>query len=88
MGITPLRSTTYDWNDVCRVDNACPQAALKAMQASSPAQPFRFIMMSGSGVERDQDKSPVFKPAYMKMRVSSSFKSPIFRTAQPRSLPA
>ncbi|KXH59146.1 hypothetical protein CNYM01_06471 [Colletotrichum nymphaeae SA-01] len=76
VAITPSKSTLYDWNEICRVCYESPLAGLRAMleaRGSSTANtdkntPFRFIYMSGAKTERDQSKTPSFKPEYSLLR--------------------
>ena len=41
---------------------------LRTMHGAGLSQPFRFIYMSGIAAERDQSKTPSFKPKYSLMR--------------------
>ncbi|KAG7049732.1 putative nucleoside-diphosphate-sugar epimerase [Colletotrichum scovillei] len=76
VAITPSKSTLYDWNEICRVCYESPLAGLRAMleaRSSSTTNndkntPFRFIYMSGAKTERDQSKTPSFKPEYSLLR--------------------
>ncbi|KAK1707114.1 putative nucleoside-diphosphate-sugar epimerase [Colletotrichum lupini] len=76
VAITPSKSTLYDWNEICRVCYESPLAGLRAMleaRGSLTANtenltPFRFIYMSGAKTERDQSKTPSFKPEYSLLR--------------------
>lgn len=81
VAITPSKSTLYDWNEICRVCYESPLAGLRAMleaRSSSTTNndkntPFRFIYMSGAKTERDQSKTPSFKPEYSLLRVCQLF---------------
>ncbi|UQC79252.1 uncharacterized protein CLUP02_04731 [Colletotrichum lupini] len=81
VAITPSKSTLYDWNEICRVCYESPLAGLRAMleaRGSLTANtenltPFRFIYMSGAKTERDQSKTPSFKPEYSLLRVCQLF---------------
>lgn len=76
VAITPSRSDAYEWDEVQRVCLRSPLVALKAMiDARSEAafgpnsKPIRFVYMSGIASERDQTKTPSFKPRYSLLRV-------------------
>ncbi|KAH7014577.1 uncharacterized protein B0I36DRAFT_389432 [Microdochium trichocladiopsis] len=64
VGITPAASKNYTWDEVRRVTHDCTVAGLNAMIAAHPAQPFRFVYMSGIAAERDQTKTPPFLPEH------------------------
>ncbi|KAK1613496.1 hypothetical protein BDP81DRAFT_466795 [Colletotrichum phormii] len=75
VAITPSKLTFYDWNEIHRVCYESPLAGFRAMleaRSSSTATnnntPFRFIYMSGARTERDQSKTPSFKPEYSLLR--------------------
>jgi hypothetical protein len=70
VAITPTRSIAFDFKDVTRVCQTSTLAGLKAMYDSGVSKPFRFLYVSGMGVERDPKKKPIFKPEYSWMRVS------------------
>lgn len=77
VAITPSRSDAYEWDEVQRVCLRSPLVALKTMiDARSEAafgpnlKPIRFVYMSGIASERDQTKTPSFKPKYSLLRVS------------------
>jgi hypothetical protein len=69
VAITPSKSTTYPFDEVTRVCQTSTLAALHAMHSASVGRPFRFLYMSGTAAERDQSKTPAFKPEYSLMRV-------------------
>ncbi|KAF4811298.1 hypothetical protein CGCSCA5_v009887 [Colletotrichum siamense] len=75
VAITPSRSDAYEWDEVQRVCLRSPLVALKTMiDARSEAafgpnsKPIRFVYMSGIASERDQTKTPSFKPKYSLLR--------------------
>ncbi|KAH0422421.1 hypothetical protein CcaCcLH18_12830 [Colletotrichum camelliae] len=78
VAITPSKSDAYEWDVVQRVCLRSPLVALKAMiDARSEAafgpnsKPIRFVYMSGMAAERDQTKTPSFKPRHSLLRVRS-----------------
>ena len=75
VAITPSKSSAYPFDEVRRICQTITLAGLRAMHAArgtatSKTTPFRFMYMSGIAAERDQTKSPRFKPEYSLMRVS------------------
>ncbi|KAI0965511.1 NAD(P)-binding protein [Xylaria arbuscula] len=68
VAITPSKSATYDFAEVKRVCQTSTLNGLRAMHGAGPSIPFRFVYMSGAATERDQTKTPKFKPEYSKMR--------------------
>jgi hypothetical protein len=77
VAITPSKSTTYPFDEVTRVCQTSTLAALHAMYAAGVSRPFRFLYMSGTAAERDQSKTPAFKPEYSLMRVRPSLNFPL-----------
>lgn len=69
VAITPLRSTAYNFSDVERICQEWTMAGLEAMYSADTVKPFRFLYMSGRGVERDQSKPRSFLSQYSLMRV-------------------
>lgn len=62
----------------------CQENTLAGLQAmfkanseggSRGAPPFRFMYMSGTATERDQNKTPSWMPQYSLMRVSTDYAS-------------
>lgn len=51
-----------------RVCQTSTMVGLRTMHEAGPGKPFRFIYMSGIAAERDQTKTPSFKPKYSLMR--------------------
>jgi hypothetical protein len=72
VAITPSKSAMYEFDEVRRICQTCTLVGLQTMYDAKPAKPFRFIYLSGVAAERDQTKTPSFKPEYSKMRVSVS----------------
>ena len=75
MAITPSKSRGLDSGEVRRVCQDYTLAGLQAMfeahgEGGSGVTPFRFMYMSGTAAERDQNKTPSFMPRYSLMRVS------------------
>ena len=70
VAITPTKSSMYDWDTVVRVCQTSTMMGLRAMYEAGPAKPFRFIYCSGFSAERDQTKTPDFRPQYSLLRVS------------------
>lgn len=72
VAITPSKSKMYDFAEVRRICHTSTIAGFQAMIDSELAKPFRFVYMSGAGIDRDQAKqpSPSFMAPYMLMRVS------------------
>ncbi|KAJ4360075.1 uncharacterized protein N0V89_000634 [Didymosphaeria variabile] len=68
IAITPSKSSNFPWDEVVRVCQTSTLAGLRAMHSAGLASPFRFIYMSGIAAERDQTKTPSFKPQYSLMR--------------------
>ncbi|KAI1412345.1 putative nucleoside-diphosphate-sugar epimerase [Hypoxylon sp. FL1857] len=68
VAITPSQSTAYEFAEVKRVCQTSTISALKAMHESGVSQPFRFLYVSGALAERDQTKTPKFRPEYSLMR--------------------
>ncbi|KAI1635670.1 putative nucleoside-diphosphate-sugar epimerase [Biscogniauxia mediterranea] len=76
VAITPTKSKMYDFEEVRRVCQTSALAALRAMReaaagAATPAAPFRFLYVSGAGVERSQGQGkapPRFYGEYLAMR--------------------
>ncbi|OIW28213.1 NAD(P)-binding protein [Coniochaeta ligniaria NRRL 30616] len=68
VAITPTKSRAYDFKDVVQVCQNSTMAGLKAMFESDVSKPFRFLYMSGIGVERDLTKRPAWMPEYALMR--------------------
>jgi hypothetical protein len=58
-----------DWDYVKHICQDCTLVGLKAIRDAGPSKPFRFVYMSGALAERDQTKTPRFKPEYSLMRV-------------------
>lgn len=69
IAITPSKSSIYPWEEVVRICQTSTMNGLRAMHDAGTAKPFRFIYMSGVAAERDQTKTPSFKPQYSLMRV-------------------
>ena len=74
MAITPSKSRGLDFGEVRRVCQDYTLAGLQAMfeargEGGSGVTPFRFMYMSGTAAERDQNKTPSFMPPYSLMRV-------------------
>ena len=69
VGITPRNARGVDFDHVRRVCHDHTLVGLKAMLTATDKQ-FRFLYMSGSGTERDQNKKPWVEARYMLMRVS------------------
>lgn len=74
VAITPSKQAGIDFEEVRRV---CQEHALLGLRTifkahsegrSPDAPPFRFIYMSGVASERDQTKTPSWKPEYCLMR--------------------
>lgn len=70
IAITPSKSSNFPWEEVVRVCQTSTLVGLRAIHETGTAKPFRFIYMSGIAAERDQTKTPAFKPQYSLMRVS------------------
>lgn len=70
VAITPSKSKESGFAEAKRVCQEYPLAALKEMHTSGVNRPFRFIYMSGVAAERDQNRTPSFRPEYSLMRVS------------------
>ncbi|KIH87670.1 hypothetical protein SPBR_05245 [Sporothrix brasiliensis 5110] len=72
VAITPSKSSAYPFDEVRRVCQTSTLAGLRAIYAarggSTKTSPFRFMYMSGIAAERDQTKTPSFKPEYTLMR--------------------
>ncbi|KAI1330738.1 NAD(P)-binding protein [Xylariaceae sp. FL0255] len=68
VAITPSKSASYDFAEVKRICQTSTLNGLRAMHEAGPAAPFRFLYMSGAASERDQSKTPSYKPEYSKMR--------------------
>ncbi|KAF2442989.1 hypothetical protein P171DRAFT_416292 [Karstenula rhodostoma CBS 690.94] len=68
IAITPSKSSNYAWEEVVRVCQTSTLVGLRAMHEAGLGKPFRFIYMSGIAAERDQSKTPSFKPKYSSMR--------------------
>ncbi|KAI1493069.1 putative nucleoside-diphosphate-sugar epimerase [Biscogniauxia mediterranea] len=68
VAITPTKSKMYGFEEVRRVCQTSTLAALRAMREAA-APPFRFLYVSGAGVERSQGKTPPrFYGEYLAMR--------------------
>lgn len=70
VAITPSKSTNYPFEEVKRICQTGTLAGLRAIHEAGSRKPFRFLYMSGIAAERDQTKTPKFKPEYSLMRVS------------------
>jgi len=74
VAITPSKSKSLPFEEVRRVcqDNALAglEAIFEARGQSDSGRPFRFMYISGSAAERDQNKTPSYMPQYRLMRVS------------------
>ncbi|KAI4859821.1 putative nucleoside-diphosphate-sugar epimerase [Hypoxylon rubiginosum] len=68
VAITPSKSNMYNFDEVKRVCQACTIAGFKAIHQSGLSKPFRFLYLSGAGIERDQTKTLRYQPKYMHMR--------------------
>ncbi|OAG01495.1 uncharacterized protein CC84DRAFT_1167705 [Paraphaeosphaeria sporulosa] len=68
IAITPSKSSNYFWEEVVRVCQTSTMVGLRTMHEAGMGKPFRFIYMSGIAGERDQTKTPSFKPKYSLMR--------------------
>ncbi|KAL5388180.1 hypothetical protein DPSP01_003169 [Paraphaeosphaeria sporulosa] len=64
IAITPSKSSNYFWEEVVRVCQTSTMVGLRTMHEAGMGKPFRFIYMSGIAGERDQTKTPSFKPKY------------------------
>ncbi|MCJ1384882.1 hypothetical protein MMC17_008000 [Xylographa soralifera] len=75
VAITPTKSRAFEFDEVRRV---CQEHTLAGLQAMLKAhseggnhdipRPFRFMYMSGTAAERDQNKTPSYMPQYSLMR--------------------
>ncbi|CAD6564827.1 MAG: hypothetical protein ASARMPREDX12_004449 [Alectoria sarmentosa] len=74
VAITPRKSRGLEFEEVRRVCQENTLAGLRAMfkanseGGSRGAPPFRFMYMSGTATERDQNKTPSWMPQYSLMR--------------------
>ncbi|MCJ1451528.1 hypothetical protein MMC28_001867 [Mycoblastus sanguinarius] len=73
VAITPGKSRGLDFDEVRRVCQEYTLTGLRAMfkahsEGGSGAPPFRFMYMSGTTSERDQNKTPRWMPQYCLMR--------------------
>ncbi|KAK1230063.1 hypothetical protein PQX77_006879 [Marasmius sp. AFHP31] len=68
VAITPAKSKMYDFKVVKRICQDSPIAGFKAMIDAGPAKPFKFMYFSGSGIEQDPKKAPMFMGDYLVMR--------------------
>ncbi|KAK4693336.1 hypothetical protein P7C71_g4045, partial [Lecanoromycetidae sp. Uapishka_2] len=73
VAITPRKSRGIDFKEVRRVCQDATLAGLQAMfearsKAGNNAKPLRFMYVSGSATERDQNKTPRYMPQYCLMR--------------------
>ncbi|KAJ7708285.1 putative nucleoside-diphosphate-sugar epimerase [Mycena rosella] len=68
VAITPSKSASMPVDEVKRVCQDCTLAGLRALHDAGPATPFRFLYVSGIAAERDQSKTPKFRPEYALMR--------------------
>ena len=75
IAITPSKSSNFPWEEVVRVCHTSTMIGLRAIYESGTSKPFRFIYMSGIAAERDQTKTPTWKPQYSLMRVGFVFLS-------------
>ncbi|PVH92936.1 hypothetical protein DM02DRAFT_259013, partial [Periconia macrospinosa] len=69
IAITPRRSTSFPWDEVVRICQTSTLVGLRTMVESEPANPFRFVYVSGAAGERDPTKKSWYKPEYMSLRV-------------------
>jgi hypothetical protein len=69
VGITLLKSITYDSGELKRICHDSTIAGLEVMYEADTVKPFRFLYMSGYGSERDQTKRSHFQPEYPLIRV-------------------
>ncbi|OAA59539.1 NAD(P)-binding domain protein [Niveomyces insectorum RCEF 264] len=68
VAITPSKSASFPFEEVKRVCQTSTLAGLRAIHAAGSQKPLRFVYMSGIAAERDQTKTPQFKPEYSLMR--------------------
>ncbi|CAG9939593.1 unnamed protein product [Clonostachys rosea f. rosea IK726] len=68
VAITPSKASRYDFEVVRNICHTSTMAFLNAFMDTKPASKFRFLYMSGLGVERDQTKRPRIYADYMLMR--------------------
>lgn len=72
VAVTPSKSSAFPFDEIRRVCQTSTLAGLRAFHAARGAgkmSPFRFVYTSGIAAERDQTKTPSFKPEYLLMRV-------------------
>ncbi|KAJ7749828.1 putative nucleoside-diphosphate-sugar epimerase [Mycena maculata] len=81
VAITPSKSASMPFDEVKRVCQDCTMAGLGAIHAAGPATPFRFLYVSGIAAERDQAKTPSFRPEYSLMRGETENKVLAFAAA-------
>ncbi|KAJ4288466.1 hypothetical protein N0V90_011701 [Kalmusia sp. IMI 367209] len=68
IAITPSKSANHPWEEVVRVCQTSTMVGLRTMYEAGVGKPFRFVYMSGIAAERDQTKTPSFRPKYSLMR--------------------
>ncbi|CAK7215455.1 hypothetical protein SEUCBS140593_002540 [Sporothrix eucalyptigena] len=68
VAITPSKSSTYCFDELRRVCQTSTLVGLRTIHNAGAHKPFRFMYMSGINAERDQTKTPRFKPEYSLMR--------------------
>ncbi|CAI6235652.1 unnamed protein product [Periconia digitata] len=68
IAITPMRASKTPWEEVVRVCQTSTLVGLRTIFESGPANPFRFLYVSGVSGERDQTKKPWYHTQYCLMR--------------------
>ncbi|KAF2870486.1 hypothetical protein BDV95DRAFT_607656 [Massariosphaeria phaeospora] len=88
IAITPSKSSAVPWDEVVRVCQTSALVGLRAIYESGVAKPFRHIYMSGVAAERDQSKTPSFKPKYSLMRGETESQVLAFANEHPGEIEA